>query len=711
MTGELDMLSARREPARAAVIARKAAAEEAGIDGARAAEMLANESEAYESANREIEGLEADVEAARSEVFSAINAATALRHSLEHAGAAGERVAETLSKLQIESRRCAHRDGAGRRRSRDGIGRRSVARRRRSRRHGVARLGHESELASARTEHEWRARSVRVHEQEIAGLDARLKSLEELEAARAEYGDAARTILAQANGKVGQRGALADYLEVEAGFERAVETYLGDLLQYVIVERPEHAVAGLELVREQSAGRCGFVVAAGAVGGASEASETPRLPLAEIARRRSGAAWSSAAVVGRPDQRSLRRRHPQLNRRCLDCGFVRRRGRMQRHHSGADQHHVRGVVPRRPSDFRRHPARGAGHPRNQASHSRPARSARCRAAAVGAAQRGSRPHSSSPSTQATAVIAALHAEHHRQEKAIVGYDAQVKRANDEKTRLDQKRQQLARERRQFEDERELLDRRQDEARSSIVQIEIDQRSAEEGLTAAQRRLFEARESVQDLARRAADAGAAHAALVERASAVAAEVLRLEEAAVELESRASLLGSELDVMRQRVERLHTAIAESQTCLEQDVQVLDTLRGELQSADEAAATLRSRTESLDGDIRTARGALEAVRGTVGELDVARATAESDLAHLAQSCADAVQASLDEVLAEVEALEQSGGLVADVSVLATDEVDEGGDEMDEAAASRAESDRSKTRRICPCRAPPSSKRSSGP
>ena len=108
MTGELDMLSARREPARAAVVARKAAAEEAGIDGARAAEMLANESEAYESANREIEGLEADVEAARSEVFSAINAATALRHSLEHAGAAGDRVAETPVQTADRSRRCAH---------------------------------------------------------------------------------------------------------------------------------------------------------------------------------------------------------------------------------------------------------------------------------------------------------------------------------------------------------------------------------------------------------------------------------------------------------------------------------------------------------------------------------------------------------------------------------------------------------------------------
>ena len=63
---------------------------------------LASESQAYEVAHREIEGLEADVEAARSEVFSAINSATALRHSVEHAASARDRVLETLSKLQIE---------------------------------------------------------------------------------------------------------------------------------------------------------------------------------------------------------------------------------------------------------------------------------------------------------------------------------------------------------------------------------------------------------------------------------------------------------------------------------------------------------------------------------------------------------------------------------------------------------------------------------
>src|SRR6185295_8944865 len=124
----------------------------------------------------------------------------------------------------------------------------------------IARLARESELASARIEHEWRARSVRAGEQALAGLEARLTSLVELEAARASYGDAPRTVLAQANGKVNQQGAIADYLEVETGYERAVEACLGDLLQHIVVEHPEYAAAGFQIVRDTDAGRCGFLI-------------------------------------------------------------------------------------------------------------------------------------------------------------------------------------------------------------------------------------------------------------------------------------------------------------------------------------------------------------------------------------------------------------------------------------------------------------------
>ena len=62
---------------------------------------------------------------------------------------------------------------------------------------------------------------MRSGEQDLAGLEARLASLEELVSTRGEFGDAARMVLVQANGHVGQQGAVADYLEVDGRYERA----------------------------------------------------------------------------------------------------------------------------------------------------------------------------------------------------------------------------------------------------------------------------------------------------------------------------------------------------------------------------------------------------------------------------------------------------------------------------------------------------------
>src|SRR6185295_19427705 len=170
-------------------------------------------------------------------------------HSLEHAAVARDRVADTLAKLAVETedvRIESERVSADHAAASEGF-RRAQAAIEATR---IARAARDSELASAHIEHEWRTRSIRAGEQELAGLEARLKSLQELEAARAEYGDAARAVLAQANGKVGERG-----------YERAVEACLGDLLQHVIVEEPGQAAAGFQLVRDQRAGRCGFLIA------------------------------------------------------------------------------------------------------------------------------------------------------------------------------------------------------------------------------------------------------------------------------------------------------------------------------------------------------------------------------------------------------------------------------------------------------------------
>ncbi|HMB82035.1 MAG TPA: hypothetical protein VKI43_18295, partial [Vicinamibacterales bacterium] len=276
-------------------------------------------------------------------------------------------------------------------------------------------------------------------------------------------------------------------------------------------------------------------------------------------------------------------------------------------------------------------------------------------------------------------IAALNAEHHKQDKAAVGHDAQLQHATDEETRLAQKSEQLARERRQGEEERDALDRRQEEARASIGRLEDAQRQADERLTVAQRRLFEAREAAEELSRRAADAGAAHAALVERASALATEIVRLEEAGAELEERAAALAAELDETRTRVNELRASIASGVVQLDADIRQLDTLRDAVMTTGDAVTALRARADELEAAIKEARGALDAIRAVVSELDVARATAEADLSHLAHTCEDAVNATLDEVLVEVDQAERDGLTTPDAGMIAAADSDEDDDDQD--------------------------------
>ncbi len=99
---EVRALESRREPGRLELESRRQAASNAATARQEAADALAAEEMEYAEVQRHIEGLEGDVEAARSEVFAAVNAATALRHAMDHASGAKARIREQLSKLEVE---------------------------------------------------------------------------------------------------------------------------------------------------------------------------------------------------------------------------------------------------------------------------------------------------------------------------------------------------------------------------------------------------------------------------------------------------------------------------------------------------------------------------------------------------------------------------------------------------------------------------------
>jgi chromosome segregation protein len=653
---EVAALEARREPARIELEDRRAAGQRAVDEKQRAGEVLAAEEESYAAATRTIEGLEADVEAARSEVYAAVNAATALRHAMEHAGAARARIGEQLGKLDVE-RNDLHVEAQ--RATDDRAAAEEALRQARAAMESLHldRAARESELAVARGSRDSLVRDIRTREHELAGVNARLQSLEELDAARAEYGEGARMILAESGDAVRHLGSVADYIDIDRQHERAIDAALGDLLQHVVVRTHEDATAGLLFARERNAGRVGFLVAG------DDPAASVRTILASV-----------RIVASRDEARAI----------AAETGGVA---------ATTDAEVFRGT------DRVEWGARGEA--RSILTTKREIKELRERADAEEAALHRLREEGAALEITiagADSAIASLSAELHRQEKAMVGYDLQVTAAGDAAERVARKQEQIAVERRSAEEELRTQEQREEEARQSIQRIETEQKTADEQLSTAQRRLFEGRETAANQARVTAEAKAAHAALVERSSALANEVQRLEEAARELEARVVSRAEELQRNAARREQLAAAIGGSERQLLEDLRTFDDLKDQVRHADEASQALRAQFEEQEARIRDARRGLEAVREEASGLEVQRATAESDLSHLATTCQDTVQATLDEVAAEVAQMAEAGLLASPKPVEDAPAPDETGDEAETAAAAAAEAAPAASRTLTP-------------
>src|SRR6266571_1941081 len=107
----------------------------------------------------------------------------------------------------------------------------------------------------------------------LAARRSSLEALAELERAREGYGAGVRAVFGEgrAAALAGVVGTVADLLEVPPGMEPAIEAVLGERLQWVVVERFEHARAAVAYLREHGLGSATFLPlehlpAAGGVG-------------------------------------------------------------------------------------------------------------------------------------------------------------------------------------------------------------------------------------------------------------------------------------------------------------------------------------------------------------------------------------------------------------------------------------------------------------
>jgi len=129
---------------------------------------------------------------------------------------------------------------------------------------GVAVREAQTQLSGLRQNRQETSQQLEQAGRELSAERARYASIEQILRERAYTADAVQKLFS-ANGEGELRGfravgLLADYAEVQEEYETAIEQFLREELEYVVVQSFDHARAGIALLREQVGGRATFFV-------------------------------------------------------------------------------------------------------------------------------------------------------------------------------------------------------------------------------------------------------------------------------------------------------------------------------------------------------------------------------------------------------------------------------------------------------------------
>jgi chromosome segregation protein len=237
----------------------------------RSALQLREAEETYAERLAAATAAEAEIETARGELLSQTAVAERLREIARQLETTLERLGQQAEGLAREGDRAASQHAERK------LEAEKFARELADARSRVSRLQAEREFAvdAVVRGHEavsdTEAELTRVRD-EYSRASHRLESLKELDQRRAYYSPAVQLVFAPSETPRDFHfiGTLADALNVDAKWERAVEGVLGSSLQSIVVPTPDDAVRGAQWLRENNGGRASFLVA-GLHGGSDEA--------------------------------------------------------------------------------------------------------------------------------------------------------------------------------------------------------------------------------------------------------------------------------------------------------------------------------------------------------------------------------------------------------------------------------------------------------
>ena len=507
------------------------------------------------------------------------------------------------------------------------------------------------------------------------GLAGRLQSLQEIVDTHAAFDEGVRALLARPEGVL---GVLADAIETDSTYERAVETFLDDRLQAVLVPAADDALAGIRYLDGSHAGRAAFLPLAGAP------RNSDPLGLRAVAEM-------EPTVIGLlGDLYRVSGPHADAIRACLPEALVlptiedaiavasRNRGvtcvtLAGETVFGAWIEGGRGVkgllAPRR--EIREIAAR------QEELTARLALLLAQQAEALAAEQAAS----------GDAHIAEERI--HGLEKELVAVRLEQLAAEEEGRRLDRKSNVLESERGQAEQEQVEAAARLREIEASLVTAEAERAAGSQRLAGLQAGVSDARAASEAANARESEAKSTLAALRERATAVRAECDRLAAEHEELLARIAAAEQQAALAAQRREELQAEREAEEALLAQALLDRELCSSEAALVEDAVRALKNELDAREQSLKERRHERDTLKDALAELTVQRARAEADLDHLQREChqatgvtaADAAQALQDadklrdaaELLTELDELRGRIDRMGPVNVLAVEQAQE--------------------------------------
>jgi chromosome segregation protein len=497
----------------------------------------------------------------------------------------------------------------------------------------------------------------------------RLESLRDLDQRRAYYSPAVQLIFSRSDVARDFHfiGTLADALNVDAKWERAVEGVLGSSLQSIVVPTPDDAARAAQWLRENNGGRASFLVAG--LHGASEETDTlackleerPALSLSYSAegvgdlrlRDLLGAPRELLTVLNRTmPQRMTARLAGSLDdamAKSLSTGevFVTLNGdwvASGQFVSAGDARAVEegaGLLTFK-RELRELEARSEVLELELIAAEQAARYARARLVGLEDA------------------VVLLNEAIGREERESMTRELTAASLSQEIERAERHLRVVTEESARLEEEQRDIEQRRITALSEAEAAEASRQAAGETVINASARLAEARREAEWRSEGLAGQRTTAAAAAERRRATTSELRRLEAEYADLAARVERHRLEIAEINNRIEELRQSIAglerkaanvdEERTREEQEIAALIVELEQARQQADALSTDLSELNRRAGEIRDSRGAIE----------VQRAEAQARLSFVRENCATELNQTLED-LAREQSLEEAFDLDA--------------------------------------------------